>query len=34
VIDDPVEQMRAAVRYRRGLVAERKVAQQRLHEGD
>lgn len=32
VVDDPVESMRAAVRYRRGLVAERKVAQQRLHD--
>lgn len=32
VVDDPVEAMRAAVRYRRGLVAERKVAQQRLHD--
>jgi len=32
VVDDPVEGMRAAVRYRRGLVAERKVAQQRLHD--
>jgi transposase len=29
---DPVEALRAAVRYRRGLVAERKVAQQRLHD--
>lgn len=28
VVDDPVEAMRASVRYRRGLVAERKVAQQ------
>jgi transposase len=32
VVEDPVEAMRAAVRYRRGLVAERKVAQQRLHD--
>jgi transposase len=32
VVGDPVEAMRAAVRYRRGLVAERKVAQQRLHD--
>ena len=32
VADDPVEEMRAAVRYRRGLVADRKVAQQRLHD--
>jgi transposase len=32
VVKDPVEAMRAAVRYRRGLVAERKVAQQRLHD--
>jgi transposase len=32
VVDDPVEAMRAAVRYRRGLVGERKVAQQRLHD--
>ena len=32
VHDDPVEAMRAAVRYRRGLVAERKIAQQRLHD--
>jgi hypothetical protein len=32
VTADPVEAMRAAVRYRRGLVAERKVAQQRLHD--
>lgn len=32
VVDDPVEAMRAAVRYRRGLVAERRVAQQRLHD--
>lgn len=32
VVDDPVEAMRATVRYRRGLVAERKVAQQRLHD--
>jgi transposase len=29
---DPVEELRAAVRYRRGLVLERKVAQQRLHD--
>lgn len=29
---DPVEALRAAVRYRRGVVAERKVAQQRLHD--
>jgi transposase len=32
VVEDPVAAMRAAVRYRRGLVAERKVAQQRLHD--
>lgn len=32
VVEDPVEAMRAVVRYRRGLVAERKVAQQRLHD--
>jgi transposase len=32
VVDDPVEAMRATVRYRRGLVADRKVAQQRLHD--
>jgi hypothetical protein len=32
VAGDPVEAMRAAVRHRRGLVAERKVAQQRLHD--
>jgi transposase len=32
VVEDPVEAMRSAVRYRRGLVAERKVAQQRLHD--
>ena len=32
VADDPVDALRAAVRYRRGLVAERKVAQQRLHD--
>lgn len=32
VVEDPVESMRAAVRYRRGLVAERRVAQQRLHD--
>ena len=32
VADDPAGAMRAAVRYRRGLVAERKVAQQRLHD--
>jgi transposase len=32
VTEDPVEAMRGAVRYRRGLVAERKVAQQRLHD--
>lgn len=32
VVDDPVEAMRATVRYRRGLVAERKIAQQRLHD--
>jgi transposase len=32
VVDDPVAAVRAAVRYRRGLVAERKVAQQRLHD--
>lgn len=32
VVEDPVEAMRATVRYRRGLVAERKVAQQRLHD--
>jgi transposase len=31
-VEDPVESLRAAVRYRRGLVAERKVAQQRLHD--
>jgi transposase len=31
-VDDPVERMRAAVRHRRGLVAERKSAQQRLHD--
>jgi transposase len=29
---DPVESLRAAVRYRRGLVLERRVAQQRLHD--
>ena len=28
----PVETLRAAVRHRRGLVADRKVAQQRLHD--
>jgi len=32
VADDPAGAMRAAVRYRRGLVAECKVAQQRLHD--
>jgi transposase len=31
-VADPVETMRAAVRHRRGLVADRKVAQQRLHD--
>lgn len=30
--DDPVAELRTAVRHRRGLVAERKVAQQRLHD--
>jgi transposase len=29
---DPVEALRAAVRYRRGLVAEHRAAQQRLHD--
>jgi transposase len=32
VADDPVEALSAAVRHRRGLVTERKVAQQRLHD--
>ncbi|PZS29371.1 MAG: IS110 family transposase [Pseudonocardiales bacterium] len=32
VVADPVEAVRGAVRYRRGLVAERKIAQQRLHD--
>lgn len=32
LMDDPVAELRAAVRHRRGLVAERKVAQQRLHD--
>lgn len=32
VESDPVESLRAAVRHRRGLVAEREVAQQRLHD--
>ncbi|MFN8068109.1 MAG: IS110 family transposase [Mycolicibacterium insubricum] len=30
--ESPVEGLRAAVRHRRGLVADRKVAQQRLHD--
>jgi transposase len=30
--ESPVEALRAAVRHRRGLVADRKVAQQRLHD--
>ncbi len=30
--ETPVEALRAAVRHRRGLVADRKVAQQRLHD--
>lgn len=30
--ESPVESLRAAVRHRRGLVADRKVAQQRLHD--
>lgn len=32
VESDPVEALRAAVRHRRGLALERKVAQQRLHD--
>ncbi|MFD4420004.1 IS110 family transposase [Agromyces sp. NPDC058484] len=32
VEEQPVEGLRSAVRYRRGLVAERKKAQQRLHD--
>jgi transposase len=32
VAGDPAGALRAAVRYRRGLVAERKAAQQRLHD--
>jgi transposase len=32
LVDDPVVELRTAVRHRRGLVAERKVAQQRLHD--
>jgi transposase len=32
VAGDPAGALRAVVRYRRGLVAERKVAQQRLHD--